>query len=115
MKVILDKTKVSIDIQDEKTGTNAFWVAAYFGQGECMGLLASYGADILSKHKETGSNALHIAIKRKHYKVAEMLINSDFPVNDKMIGGISPLLLCCGDLDLLKIAKLLIEFGADIN
>ena len=60
-----------IDILDEKTGTNSFWLAAFYGHGGCLNLLANAGANVFSKHKETKSNALHVALQRKHYEVAK--------------------------------------------
>ena len=56
---------VTIDINyiDKETGTNAFWIAAYYGRGECVSFLANAGANILIKHNESQSNALHVAIE----------------------------------------------------
>jgi ankyrin repeat protein len=51
---ILTKSKqIDIDVADEETGVNAFWMAAFYGRGEAASLLATKGIDILSKHKET--------------------------------------------------------------
>jgi hypothetical protein len=57
-------------VVDEETGVNSFWLAAYYGKGECMGLLADAGINILNTHSVTKSNALHVAIERKHFEVA---------------------------------------------
>lgn len=65
---------LDIDMKDEQTGTNAFWLAAFYGRGEIIAILANAGANILVKHPETHSNALHVAIERKHFMVAKMLI-----------------------------------------
>lgn len=97
LKVILQNRNLDIDAIEEKSGTNAFWIAAFFGRGECMQLLAQAHIDILNRSKLTNMNALHIALQRKQYRVAKMLIKSGFPLNDLMKGGISPLILCAHD------------------
>lgn len=51
----------SIDIQvSEKSGINAFWIAALFGHGFVMRELANAGINVLSTNHR-GLNALHIA------------------------------------------------------
>jgi len=74
LRILLNNNQLQIDVVDPKTGTNAFWIAAFYGRGECCGMLASAGINIFNKHIETKSNALHVAIERKHYEVAIMLI-----------------------------------------
>ena len=56
-------------------------------------LLANAGIDILVKHNETKSNALHIALEREHYDVCKMLISSKFSVNNKKEDNITPLII----------------------
>jgi len=86
-----------LNVGDPKAGTNAFWIACYFGRGKCAGMLANTGINILSLHTETNTNALHAAIERKHYDVALMIINSKFPLNDVKEGGLSPLIIAARD------------------
>ena len=62
LKVILENRSLDIDAIEEKSGTNAFWIAAYYGRGQCISLLANANIDILNKSRSTNSNALHIAI-----------------------------------------------------
>lgn len=99
LKVILENRSLDIDAIEEKSGTNAFWIAAYYGRGECISLLANANIDILNKSKSTNSNALHIAIQRKHYEVAKLLIKSGYPVNELMQGDISALICSANDKD----------------
>ena len=108
---------IDVDIKDEQTGTNAFWLAAFYGRGEVLAVLANVGANILIKHPETKSNALHVAIERKHFMVAKMLIQSKFPVNDVKKGGITPLILISRDKskDAISVANSLIHNGANID
>lgn len=40
LKVLLQNSSLDIDATEERSGTNAFWTAAYYGRGECLGLLA---------------------------------------------------------------------------
>jgi hypothetical protein len=61
--MILNPT-CDINVLDPDTGVNSFWLAAFFGNGEVMSILGKQGIDILSHHKETKSNALHVATER---------------------------------------------------
>ena len=60
--------------------------------------MSEAGAFVYCRHKETQSNALHVAISNKHYNVATQLIKSNFPVNYKNHVGITPLLILANDL-----------------
>jgi ankyrin repeat protein len=100
---------------DSKTGTNAFWIACFYGRGECVGLLANAGVDIFNKHSETNSNGLHVAIERKHYEVAIMLISSKYPLEETKKGGLTPLLLSARDRDAYYVSEQLVKKGANIN
>ena len=53
MRGLLECPGIQIDKEDEKSGINAFWLAAFYGRGECLSLLANAGANIFCKHKET--------------------------------------------------------------
>lgn len=56
--ILMNKT-VDINVQDY-SGINAFWIAALFGHGHIMRILAVNGANVLvSNHR--GMNAFHIA------------------------------------------------------
>jgi hypothetical protein len=52
---------VDISVVEPETGVNAFWIAAFYGHGQVMGILAEKGIDIFNVNKTTGSNVLHIA------------------------------------------------------
>ena len=62
LEILLTNPGIDLNYQDEETGCNSFWLASMYGKGGAMNLLASKGIDILNKHKETGKNALHVAI-----------------------------------------------------
>ena len=117
LKYMLLCPNIDIDVKDEQTGTNAFWLAAFYGRGEICAMLANSGANILLRHPETGSNALHVAIERKHFMVAKMLIQSKFPVNDTKKGGITPLILISRDKskEAVSVAHSLTQYGANID
>ena len=102
--ILVNVKHINLNIIDEETGVNAFWLAAFYGRGQACSILAEKGIDIMNKHSGTNSNALHIAIERKHYKLANMLINSQFPVNEEKVGGISPLDLACTDHKAYEVA-----------
>lgn len=90
---------------DNKTATNAFWVACFYGRGECVSLLANAGVNLFNKHKETKSNGLHVAIERGHYEVANMLISSKYPLEDTKNGGLTPLLLSLRDKNAYSVSE----------
>ena len=71
MEAILRNPSVNIHVTDEETGVNSFWLAAFYGHGQILKVLASKGIDILNKHKVTQSNALHVAAERNHVKVVK--------------------------------------------
>jgi ankyrin repeat protein len=52
---------VDISVVEPETGVNAFWIAAFYGHGQVMRVLAEKGIDIFNVNKITGSNVLHIA------------------------------------------------------
>jgi hypothetical protein len=60
-KILLNPT-LNINIEDPKTGVNSFWIACFYDRGACMNALANAGINVLSKQKDTGANALHLAI-----------------------------------------------------
>jgi hypothetical protein len=62
LELLLKNPEIDINRKDEETGCNSFWLASMYGKGAAMNYLASKGIDILNKHKETESNALHCAI-----------------------------------------------------
>ena len=49
---------------DNVTGVNSVWLAALYGHGEVMSLLANAGIDIMNRHNKTLNNALHVATER---------------------------------------------------
>jgi ankyrin repeat protein len=62
-----------IDIEKKNPdGTNAFWIAARFGKGDAMKVLAEHGIDVLNEN-EKGFNALHIAARYNYIDIVTML------------------------------------------
>ena len=85
-----------------------------------MQLLAEAGIDVLNRHKQTHSNALHVAVERNHTHIVRMLTTSGYPLNDAKIDRLTPLILSCqyefkDELRDESIAKMLVDAGADIN
>ena len=115
LRVLVRNPILDLNAEDEKSGANAFWTAAFYGRGECMGILSEAGIDILSTNKHTKTNALHLAIERKHYNIAKMLIESKFPLNDRKDGGLTALILAARDKGAYQVAETLLKAGAQIN
>jgi hypothetical protein len=36
IKLLLENPLLQINVQDKKSGVNAFWLAAYYGKGHCL-------------------------------------------------------------------------------
>ena len=53
LKILLSNNTLNINAVEQSTGTNAFWMAAYYGRGECISLLANHGIDILNVSNTT--------------------------------------------------------------
>lgn len=71
IEAILENTTVNINICDDSSGVNSFWLAAFYGHGAAMSTLANAGVDILSKHKMTHANALHISVERNYADIID--------------------------------------------
>ena len=95
VEIMLQNPTLDINIIDEREGVNAFWLAAYYGHGDVMSLLAKKGIDVLNRHKVTESNALHIATEKEHSNVVKLLIDSGFPINQTKQGGFTALIISC--------------------
>ena len=91
MAAILENKNTDFEICDERTGVNVFWLAAYFGQGDLMVLLAQAGIHIFNTHLGSHCNALHIATERRFPEIVRQLINSGFPLNDRKKFGFTAL------------------------
>ena len=106
LQMLFQNKRTKAEVCDQETGVNAFWFAAYYGHGGAVSFLANKGLNIFVKHRQSNSNALHIAIQRKHYDIALQLIKSNFPVNEVNNGGMSALLLVAKDKskDAFKVA-----------
>lgn len=115
MDAILRNPTVDINVCDQETGVNAFWLAAYYGHGKMMTKLAQMGVDVTNKHKQTQSNALHTAVEKNFPEIVQQLIDSHFPLDEKKKGGLTALITSCNDQEKFLITKLLVRGGADIN
>ena len=62
ISTLVSNKTFNINIVEPSTEVNAFWVAAFYGRGECMQLLANAGSNMEMVQNETKSNALHVAI-----------------------------------------------------
>ena len=115
LQILVRNLSIELDIVDQETGVNAFWLAAYYGRGKCLSILGSSGSDMMHQHKITNANALHIAIIKGHFDVVRQLILSNYPVNEVMNGGMTPLILIAKYPKQVNLARLIIKSGADVN
>lgn len=74
---MLENKKLDINKKDEN-GLNSFWIAARYGNGEIMRVLAEHGIDIYNADKK-GNNALHLSAKyQDRFNICSMLVKSHY-------------------------------------
>ena len=73
----------------DKHGVSAFFMAAFHGNLNVMKRLVEAGAEIHNKNS-TGSNVLHVAVKRDNLKVVRELISMKYPLDEPKVNGITP-------------------------
>ena len=109
-----------IDInKKDSDGVNAFWIAAYFGHGKVMSVLAESGIDVMNVDPK-GANVLHIAAKKASLKgypaeeIISMLIKSGFPLDNQTNKGETAVAIAAqrGNLASLRI---LVQEKANVN
>jgi len=71
---------VKINVLSKETKVNAFWIAAFYGRGNNMRILAEKGIDIFNCDKK-GNNAMHLAARKGFVNVIKMLGASKYPVD----------------------------------
>ena len=64
LKSLLKNKGLDLEILDSITGTNAFWLAAYFDKGSCVHILGNAGSNIMIQNKKSLQNVLHVSILR---------------------------------------------------
>jgi ankyrin repeat protein len=94
-------------------GVNAFWIAAYYNQFRILRMLSELGCERMCKN-EIGSNALHIAVKRKNLESIEELIAMDFPLDIPRDNGVTALGIAVHSGE-MRMVKLLVLARADVN
>ena len=88
--------------------------AAYFGHTDTVRYLVCLPEVDLNHQESTNCTALHIAVKRKHADVVEVLIDAGADIETKNDEGRSPLHVASisGELTTMK---MLVEAGADVR
>ena len=114
MRVILQNPTIDIHVIEKNTGVNSFWLAAFYGHGEIMNMLAEAGIDIMNRHKKTLNNVLHTACDRQYPHIVQQLVDSGYPLNVKKSEGLTALVSACID-DNEQISKILIKGKANLN
>ena len=117
LRLLLKNKTIKLDTTEYKSGVTAFWLAASYGHLDCLKELKDSGANIMCTHSENMSNALHVSILKKNYKVSFELIMSGYPLDEKMKIGTTALMIACSQstTEAANIGELLIQKGANIN
>ena len=113
--MLLQNKSLNINAVDKQNKCNAFWFAAQYGQSESIVQLAEAGIDVLNKHHKTATNALHVAMQRKHFHIAKILAQSQFPLDLNMRGGLTALIVAAHDPNSFQACQVMIANGAKIN
>ena len=95
MSVMIKNPTIDLEVCEPETGVNAFWMAAFYGHGNVMKVLAEAGIDIFNKNLLTGSNVLHIAVQKNFLNVVDMLIKSKFFLDMPRNDGYTALCIAC--------------------
>lgn len=81
VRLMLENRMLDIQKKDAE-GLNAFWVACRYGHGKVMRVLAEAGIDVNIVDKKEGLNVLHLACKYKFKNIVEMLVKSNFTLDE---------------------------------
>ena len=69
INIMLLNKCLDIDLTD-KSGVNAFWMAAMYQNSNAMKILAEHGINVLVTDRK-GMNALHLAAERNYPKIVK--------------------------------------------
>ena len=94
IQLLLKNVNLDLNVTDDLTGVNAFWLACFYGHGLIMKELANAGADVFNVNKE-GINVLHLSIYMNNKPIVKMLLLSNFPLEYVTDKGYSAIHLCC--------------------
>lgn len=92
LKLLLQNKTVDVNSVDPFTGVNSFWLAALFGHGKMLEVLAEKGADIYICNREK-INALHIAVYNNNFQIASLLVRSNYDLTHETENGFTVLML----------------------
>lgn len=118
VSLMLQNKMINIDKKDSD-GVNAFWIAAYFGHGKVMSVLAESGIDVMNTDPK-GYNVLHVAAKKSNVKgypaeeIITMLIKSGFPLDNQTDKGETAVAIAAQRGNLVAL-RALIAAKADVN
>lgn len=115
MTVLVRNPTIDIQVTEPETGVNAFWIAAFYGHGGVMKVLAEKGIDIFNHNKITGSNALHISTQKNFTNVVQMLVRSKFYLEIPRKDGLTALGIACLKKESYPIVRILLKAGANPN
>ena len=93
VKLLLINKGIDLNVIDDYSGVNSFWLACYYDQGAIMKELANAGIDIYSTNKED-INVLHLSIYLNRPHIVKMLLKSNFALNLETSKGYTCIHLC---------------------
>ena len=104
---------IDINKQDEQ-GLNAFMIAAVFGHGDVMRVLAEHGIEIYNTDPQ-GNNALHHSAKKPdRYNILHMLVKSGYNLDQQNTNGDTATHIAAQKGNLRHL-QCLVESGSELN
>ena len=80
VRLMLENKMIDINKKDE-LGLNSFWIAAKYGHGDIMRVLAEHGIEIYNTDSK-GNNVLHLSARiEARFNILEMLVKSGYDLN----------------------------------
>lgn len=110
---ILIGAKVEIDKRDQH-GMTALMYAAKNGEPDILKMLLDAGADLEAEHEASQESLLFMAAKNRHYNVVKQLIDLGREVEVVNVKQETPLWNAI-KMDQFDLARLLLQFGGNIN
>jgi len=100
---------------ENSSGKNALMSACYSGESSCVKLLRQHGASWLCCDK-SGSTPLHCAVDSDNVELVKWMLKDGCQVDiQDLTSGWTPLMRLASMNGNVKIARTLIQYGADIN
>eukprot|EP00347_Sterkiella_histriomuscorum_P016700 403352187 len=113
LKIMFKMPSIDIHCKD-RHGINGFWLASFYNQPVTVQLLYNTKIDIFVTNN-SGSNSLHIAVKKSLIEVIKVLLNEcKYPINKMKNNGETALMIAVINNN-PQIVQMLLQYNSDPN